>query len=144
MNVSKHSNENVIKLDFSSRSSISGEKQQYKYISIIQMLYVTALLATVVLTYKMVAFGPLLEPGGVFIFPLTYFFGDVIAEVYGYKLSRQLVWNGLICEGILPKKPIIRSFGIGRNGMNFKSSSVVPDLLIKMIASFFDILPRSP
>ena len=32
------------------------------------------------------------------IFPATYFFGDVIAEVYGYQVSRQLIWITLACE----------------------------------------------
>jgi uncharacterized integral membrane protein (TIGR00697 family) len=32
------------------------------------------------------------------ILPLTFFCSDVITEVYGYKLSRQIIWAGICCE----------------------------------------------
>ncbi len=33
--------------------------------------------------------------GGTFLFPLTYIFGDVLTEVYGYARSRRVIWFGL-------------------------------------------------
>jgi len=44
----------------------------------------------------MVVFG-LIEPGGILIFPFTFFFSDIITEVYGYKQSRRLIWVTVIC-----------------------------------------------
>ncbi|WP_293911259.1 queuosine precursor transporter [Deinococcus sp.] len=33
--------------------------------------------------------------GGTFLFPLTYVFGDLLTEVYGYARSRRVIWFGL-------------------------------------------------
>lgn len=73
-------------------------KPQLKYFNFLCMLYITGLLAAVVVVYKVVSIGPLTISEGTLIFPITYFFGDIIAEVYGYELSRSLIWYSLICE----------------------------------------------
>lgn len=33
--------------------------------------------------------------GDIFLFPLTYIFGDVLTEVYGFKRSRLVIWLGM-------------------------------------------------
>ncbi len=40
----------------------------------------------------------LIVPAAVIIFPLSYIFGDVLTEVYGYKVSRRVIWLGFICN----------------------------------------------
>jgi uncharacterized integral membrane protein (TIGR00697 family) len=32
---------------------------------------------------------------GVLFFPISYFFGDVLTEVYGYARARRVIWSGL-------------------------------------------------
>jgi queuosine precursor transporter len=71
---------------------------QLKYYNLLSMAYVTFLLAAVVVVYKVVAIGSFTISEGTIIFPMTYFLGDVIAEIYGYRLSRRLIWYALICE----------------------------------------------
>jgi uncharacterized integral membrane protein (TIGR00697 family) len=39
-----------------------------------------------------------LVPAGVIIFPLSYLFGDVLTEVYGYAASRRVIWLGFFCN----------------------------------------------
>jgi len=34
--------------------------------------------------------------GGTILFPVSYIFGDVITEVYGYRASRRVIWTGFI------------------------------------------------
>jgi len=34
--------------------------------------------------------------GGTLLFPLSYIFGDVLTEVYGYKASRRVIWTGFV------------------------------------------------
>lgn len=34
---------------------------------------------------------------GTLLFPLSYIFGDVLTEVYGYKRSRRVIWMGFFC-----------------------------------------------
>jgi queuosine precursor transporter len=36
--------------------------------------------------------------GGTFLFPITYIFGDVLTEVYGYKNARRVIWFGLFAS----------------------------------------------
>ncbi|OGO91345.1 MAG: hypothetical protein A3F41_00465 [Coxiella sp. RIFCSPHIGHO2_12_FULL_44_14] len=69
-----------------------------KYILPIIMLFLMATLAADVVAYKFVAFGPLIESGATFIFPITYLLGDVVTEVYGYSLARKFIWLNLVCE----------------------------------------------
>jgi len=69
-----------------------------KYILIIAAIFIMATLAADVVAYKMVSIGPLIESGATFIFPITYLLGDVVTEVYGFRIARQLIWLNLACE----------------------------------------------
>jgi uncharacterized integral membrane protein (TIGR00697 family) len=44
---------------------------------------------------------PLAFDGGTFLFPLSYIFGDVLTEVYGYRRSRKVIWTGFVCAGLM-------------------------------------------
>jgi uncharacterized integral membrane protein (TIGR00697 family) len=49
-----------------------------------------------------ISFGtfPLAFDGGTFLFPLSYIFGDVLTEVYGYRRSRRVIWIGFGCAAL--------------------------------------------
>ena len=34
---------------------------------------------------------------GTILFPISYIFGDILTEVYGYKNSRSVIWTGFFC-----------------------------------------------
>lgn len=76
----------------------ANNEKGYNFLILLCMLFVTVDLASNVVAYKIVIFGPLVQTGAAFIYPLTYFFGDIIAEVYGYKISRQLIWFDFACS----------------------------------------------
>jgi hypothetical protein len=38
---------------------------------------------------------------GTLLFPLSYIFGDVLTEVYGYRRSRRVIWTGFACSALL-------------------------------------------
>jgi len=40
-------------------------------------------------------------PAALIFFPLTYFFDDNLTEVYGFKISRFIIWCGLICSALV-------------------------------------------
>lgn len=40
-------------------------------------------------------------PAALVFFPLTYFFDDVLTEVYGFKISRLIIWSGLFCCAVI-------------------------------------------
>jgi uncharacterized integral membrane protein (TIGR00697 family) len=37
---------------------------------------------------------PLAFDGGTLLFPLSYVFGDILTEVYGFRASRRVIWTG--------------------------------------------------
>lgn len=69
----------------------------FKYLRFMSMLYITVLLAATVVAYKidMLKFIPV--AGSTLVFTSSYFLGDVIAEVYGYKISKRLIWESVVC-----------------------------------------------
>lgn len=40
---------------------------------------------------------PMAFDAGTLLFPLSYIFGDILTEVYGYKKSRRVIWMGFFC-----------------------------------------------
>jgi queuosine precursor transporter len=68
--------------------------KSFKHLDTITALFVTVLLISNVASTKIVAFGPLTFDGGTILFPLSYIFGDILTEVYGYARSRKVIWIG--------------------------------------------------
>ncbi|HNT23012.1 MAG TPA: queuosine precursor transporter [Anaerolineales bacterium] len=38
--------------------------------------------------------------GGTLLFPISYIFGDILTEVYGYRRARRVIWTGFFCLGL--------------------------------------------
>lgn len=66
------------------------------FLPVITGLFVAVLIISNIASTKIVNFGLLVFDGGTLLFPLSYIFGDVLTEVYGYKKSRQVIWTGFI------------------------------------------------
>ena len=66
---------------------------------VLAALFVTCLIVANIIAVKILAlpFG-LFAPAGVVIFPLSYLFGDVLTEVYGYAVARRVIWLGFFCN----------------------------------------------
>lgn len=64
----------------------------------ITALFITCLITANILAVKLVAAGPFILPAGIIIFPLSYLFGDVLTEVYGYATTRRVIWLGFACN----------------------------------------------
>ena len=77
-----------------------SRKQQYKYPYIFLGFYLTFILSTVCLANKLTLVNNLLLPGGIFVFPFTFFICDIVGEVYGYAYPRLFIWIGVIAEFI--------------------------------------------
>lgn len=50
---------------------------------------------------KLVSVAGIVLPAAVILFPLSYIFGDVLTEVYGFKGSRLVIWAGLVANFIM-------------------------------------------
>lgn len=66
----------------------------YRYLDLIMAAFVTILLVSNVASSKITVLGPFTFDGGTILFPLSYIFGDVLTEVYGYQRSRRVIWTG--------------------------------------------------
>jgi len=67
----------------------------YKYYDLIMAAFVTVLLCTNLISApKRVEVGGFVFGAGVLFFPISYLFGDILTEVYGYARSRKVVWAG--------------------------------------------------
>ena len=66
---------------------------------IIAVVYVTCLLLSNLIAGKMWAVtGSITLPAAVILFPITYIFGDIFTEVYGFKKARIIIWLGFACS----------------------------------------------
>jgi queuosine precursor transporter len=70
------------------------EIRTFKYLDVFTVFFVAFLLISNVVASKILMLGPLAIDGGGLLFPLTYIFGDVLTEVYGYKRTRKAIWLG--------------------------------------------------
>ncbi len=66
----------------------------FKYFDIITGLFVAILIISEITAAKLFRLGSLTLPGAFIIFPISYIFGDVLTEVYGYQKSRRVIWTG--------------------------------------------------
>ncbi len=65
---------------------------------IITAVFVTCLITANIIAVKLVNVFGLVLPAAVIIFPISYIFGDVLTEVYGYGPSRRVIWIGFACN----------------------------------------------
>jgi uncharacterized integral membrane protein (TIGR00697 family) len=69
--------------------------RSYRYYDLLMAAFVCVLLcANLVGVSKAVTVGGFTFGAGNVFFPLSYLFGDVLTEVYGYARSRKVVWAG--------------------------------------------------
>jgi uncharacterized integral membrane protein (TIGR00697 family) len=72
-----------------------SSRAPYRYYDFIMALFVTVLLCSNLIgVTKVCSVGGMTFGAGVLFFPISYLFGDVLTEVYGYALSRRVVWAG--------------------------------------------------
>lgn len=70
-----------------------------RYFTVLGMLFVTVLLAANVIGERPIqVFNWREVPSGLFLFPLTYLLGDALAEVYGFRKSRQVILTALFAN----------------------------------------------
>lgn len=66
--------------------------------NLITAVFVTCLLIANIIAVKLVNIFGLILPAAVIIFPVSYIFGDVLTEVYGYSAARRVIWLGFFCN----------------------------------------------
>ena len=89
------------------------------------ILFCVCLIASNLLETKVVRIGPLTATAGLIVFPISYILNDCIAEVWGFKKARLIIWSGFAMNFLvvlfaqlavmLPAAP----FWEGEEGFNF-------------------------
>ncbi|MEN9723631.1 MAG: hypothetical protein RJB38_1617 [Pseudomonadota bacterium] len=75
-------------------------KRTYKYYDLVMAAFVTVLLCSNLIgASKITTVGGFTFGAGVFFFPISYIFGDILTEVYGYARARKVVWAGFTAMG---------------------------------------------
>ncbi|MBC7242409.1 MAG: queuosine precursor transporter [Anaerolineae bacterium] len=75
-------------------------RRAYRYFDLIMALFVAVLLISNVASSKILNLGPFTFDGGTILFPISYIFGDILTEVYGYRRSRRVIWTGFGCSAL--------------------------------------------
>jgi len=75
--------------------------RRYKYLDVLTTVFVVVLLVSNLVAQKICMIGPFAVSGAVLLFPITYIFGDVFTEVYGFSSSRRAIWLGFFGTALL-------------------------------------------
>jgi len=81
-------------------STPSHPPREYKYFEFVMVAFVVVLLCSNLIgpakaaVVELPFWGPFIFGAGVLFFPISYVFGDVLTEVYGYAKARRVIWAG--------------------------------------------------
>jgi len=83
--------------DNGSTASRRFPARTFRFYDLIMAAFVTVIIASNMIgAEKVVTVFGLTFGGGILFFPISYFFNDILTEVYGYARSRKVVWAGFI------------------------------------------------
>jgi len=82
-------------------SDVRPTRTGYRAFDLLMALFVAVLLISNVASSKILRFGPFTFDGGTLLFPISYIFGDVLTEVYGYRRSRRVIWAGFFSAALM-------------------------------------------
>jgi queuosine precursor transporter len=120
--------------------------KSYRYLTLISILFVAILMISNTVAIKQIQIFGLFLDGGTLLFPLSYIFGDVLTEVYGYGEDRKVIWYGFIASivmafnywivSMLPSTPDAFSLDVS-NAFNLVLAPTPRIVLASLIAYFF-------
>lgn len=76
------------------------KRRSFKYYDLLMAAFVTVLLCSNLIGVHKVSYvnipfyGEYIFGAGVLFFPISYLFGDILTEVYGFARSRKVIWAG--------------------------------------------------
>ena len=71
---------------------------EQRWLPVIAAVFVTSLVISNIIAVKLISVGPFYLPAAILIFPVSYIFGDILTEVYGYAQARRVIWIGFGCN----------------------------------------------
>jgi len=76
------------------RVTESAKEWTPKFNDIIAVIFVAALIVSNIAAQKLFDLGPATFTAGILVFPISYIFGDVLTEVYGFRRARRIIYAG--------------------------------------------------
>jgi len=64
-------------------------------------IFITCLITANITAVKLINVWGFVLPAAIIIFPISYIFGDILTEVYGYRQARRVIWLGFFCNLIV-------------------------------------------
>lgn len=86
--------------EFVSSTAATPTRKVFRYYDFVMVAFVTVLLCSNLIgaakaaQVELAFFGTVTFGAGVLFFPISYIFGDVLTEVYGYGRDRRVIWAG--------------------------------------------------
>ncbi|MBA3415487.1 MAG: queuosine precursor transporter [Chloroflexia bacterium] len=74
----------------------AAPRDAFRFLDLITASFVATLLLSNIASTKIVSIPPFEFDGGTVLFPLSYVFGDILTEVYGYRRARRVIWTGFV------------------------------------------------
>jgi len=71
---------------------------EQRWLPAVTAIFVTSLVISNIIAVKLVSIGPFFLTAAILIFPISYIFGDILTEVYGYAQARRVIWIGFGCN----------------------------------------------
>ncbi|MCX5804770.1 MAG: queuosine precursor transporter [Proteobacteria bacterium] len=65
---------------------------------LVAVMFTACLITSNITAVKLINIFGLVMPAAIIIFPISYIFGDVLTEVYGYQMARRVIWLGFLCN----------------------------------------------
>lgn len=115
---------------------------QSKYFLYFAIALVAILMISDTVASKLIQIGPFVFSGSIVLFPITYIFGDVITEIYGYRASRKIIWSALIAIIVMSIIYVLVGYLPGASfwtnqGAYDSILGVVPRIVLAGIIAFF-------
>jgi uncharacterized integral membrane protein (TIGR00697 family) len=80
---------------------LSEQTRVFKYYDLLASIFIVVLVISNLVGQKICAFGIFRVSGAQLLFPITYIFGDIFTEVYGYGGSRRIIWIGFVANALM-------------------------------------------
>ena len=117
---------------------------------VIAAIFVTCLITANIIAVKLILLLGFLVPAGIIVFPLSYLFGDVLTEVYGYAATRRVIWLGFACNlltviaiyigGIAPAAPFWQQQAAYNTILGFTPRLLLASFIAYLIGEFTNSL----
>lgn len=85
----------------SAETSQPRDLRSFRHFDIMLSVFIVVLLISNLVGQKICAIGPFRISGAQLLFPITYIFGDIFTEVYGYAASRRAIWLGFFASALM-------------------------------------------